>query len=303
MKSQLLMSAMACLGVVVFCAPGVAEDEGTRPPRSRDRDARRRPAEPGLDPLRVHLRFVNDLRSAVTSDLDLSEDRQTAVLKIFADHLESVEKLAPEQPKKEDREELRKRTRELEQRARAAREAGDRAEARRLYEEIRKLRQATFAVNADDLRAARDELIRNVSKALNDDQTARFERLVRRLGSRARRDGPTIQFWRAVRRTMTELEWDRERRKLVGKIVRTAKRDADRSPEDSQVPADLVGALRSGLGEELGPELAEQFITKLQEVRQEMKAAGEEKPVPPPEIEAPADASGEESSAAVDSNG
>jgi len=302
MKSHVLVMATLCLSVAAFCTPGMAEEEKSRKPRVRDRNAEREPAGQRRDPLREHMSFAHDLRAAVMSKLNLDESQQATISKLFADHVEAIQKTAAEQPKKEDRKELRERMREFEQRARAAREAGDREEARRVHREIRELRQTTSGVNTADLRRARNELIQKISEKLNEEQAAQFKHLVRQIRSQSRRGGPGLQFWRAVRRTMAELEWDRERRKVVGNVVRTMRSEIDPATQDPKVLDELAVQLHSKLGEELEPGLANEFIAKLQEVRKEMKSHTEEAPPPHPEVEVPSTTSDKESNEATESD-
>ncbi len=286
MKRRLWVMVVVCLGVAAFCASAVAGDETDGKRQRREREERRARMERHRDPLGAEIRFAEQLRDKVEAELDLGEEQRAAIAKLFSDHLEVVKKMAAEQPEQGDQEDQRERIRELERKAHAAREAGDREQALKFYREIRELRRGASGGDLADLGRMNRELIRDVGEVLNEEQVAQFRRLVRQVRARSARGGAMPQFMRAVRRAVAELEMDEEQRATVGTIVRDAMKEIDRSQESPQVIEQFIEQVSPKLPSELGPELAEKFLAKLEKAREQMQTP-EKAPVPPSERDTP----------------
>ncbi len=286
MKRRLWVMVVVCLGVAAFCASAVAGDEAEGKRQRREREERRARMERHRDPLGAEIRFAEQLRDKVEAELDLGEEQRAAISKLFSDHLEAVKKMAAKQPEPADQEDQRERIRELERKAHAAREAGDREQALEFYREIRELRQGASRGDLADLGRMNRELIRDVGEVLNEEQVAQFRRLVRQVRARSASGGAMRQLMRAVRRAVAELELDEEQRAAVGIIVRDAMKGIDRSQESPQVIGQFIEQVGPKLRSELGPELAEKFLAELEKAREEMQAP-EKAPVPPSERDTP----------------
>ncbi|MFH0981506.1 MAG: hypothetical protein V2A79_08205, partial [Planctomycetota bacterium] len=272
MRSQWLVMVTLGIMVGVFCAPAIAGDEEGNPPQPRDRGPGFRPPEQDRDPVGDETRFTEQLRDAAMAELELDEDQQPAIAKLFADHLEAVKKMGAERPEKSESEDQRERLRELEREAQAAREAGDREEARRLYGEIRKLREQTLKADTAELSRLSREFIDTVTEALEEEQVPKFQRLVRDIRARLEQGGPMLQFRRALRRVMTELDLTEDQRETVNTIVKDALKKSGRAEDHPEAVQEVMKQLHSGLRSELGPEFSDRFMAAVDKAQRDMKS-------------------------------
>lgn len=275
-----LVRIIVCLGVGAFCATAATADEKEKPqpPNPSEKPA---PGARGMDPAADALRFAEQLREAVNADLALDEEQEAEVSKLFDEYVAAVKaKAAQDRPDPADLEEQRERMQELERQARAAREAGDREQARKLLREARELRAAAMGPMAADVERMTHEFTQQVSEQLNDEQRPKFQELVRRFRQRRAPGGPLSDFMRAVRRASAELDLNRDERGAVQKSIRESVREGGGPMAGPEVIEKAMERLRTEAPEILGSQRAEQFLDALEKERQKLEAEQPAKPAP-----------------------
>lgn len=273
MKSQLLVVLIVGLCAVALCSPAVAGEDEDSKARFQKRGPRAGGMHRGHDPVVLEIRFAEELRKVVMSELELDEAQRTTITELFTEHIKAVKQVASEHSDNTDRKEQWDHIRELEQQAHAAREAGDHEEARRIRKEIRRIRQKELGRDMPKLGRMSREFLARVSAQLTEEQVQQFRRLMRQVRSENTPVGPLVQFMRSVRHTMSDLELNGDQRKAISKLVREAMAEIDQPRENPNAVDELMERLRPELRSELGEELGKKFIEALEEVQQKIKAS------------------------------
>jgi Spy/CpxP family protein refolding chaperone len=188
------------------------EDDAPRDPDARRRRPRRPPEQ--MNP-RETLRRLRDLREAVWKELDLTDEQQQTVGKLFDEHLETFRDLVAEdaEQKQDDRQ---ARLAEIREKIQEARDRGDRDEIQRLREKMIEL----FRNRSGQWMESTGAFLMDVHQELTAEQRPKYDEILRRLELdrvQRRRGNALQQYLQGLRDP--ELNLNEEQQQKIAKLV------------------------------------------------------------------------------------
>lgn len=234
------------------------EDVGTQGP---ERDVPRQ-----ADRNRDELQYLEQLRRAMLSQLNLDDEQLVATREIFKDRTAEVEAYYAE--KRRNEENNRQRMDQLEKELREARQTDDQEAVRDLFEEMRQLRG-----DERELNRGRREFHEALANELNEEQQQKFQQIIQSLRRDQRGAHSRLRGIRDIRRATQSLNLDQDQQRAVRQHLIETMRAIGQAGNDEEKLGELQETLQQKIIEELTPEQADQFRAKLEQLRQQPEAS------------------------------